>query len=242
LLSRSAARQHRMPLEPHGEDTATRTAAGPLFPIWGTTVFRVTLVVVALTVLAIPSALWAWERTPYVAGTGDPKAQPVKFDHRHHVRDNGIPCLYCHRDAERSSSAGMPAVSLCMGCHAQVWTSSPELAEVRRAYFDQIPLAWERVSRLPDFVFFDHASHVTRGVGCVTCHGRVDLMAEVYAVSPFTMDFCLDCHRSPEKSLRPQDKETDMEWVPNRSTQAAELTFLAQHPVHPGTDCTSCHR
>ena len=237
-----SVRRNRMPLEPHGEDTANRMAAGPLFPIWSTTVFRAALVVAALMGLAIPSALWAWERTPYVAGTGGPKSQPVKFDHRHHVRDNGIPCLYCHRDAERSSSAGVPAVSLCMGCHAQVWASSPELAEVRRAYFERTPLAWQRVSRLPDFVFFDHASHVTHGVGCVTCHGRVDLMAEVYAVSPFTMDFCLDCHRSPEKSLRPLDKETDMEWVPNRGTEAIETAFLAKHPVHPGTDCTSCHR
>lgn len=191
-------------------------------------------------VLAIPGALWAWERTPYVAGTADPKLQPVKFDHRHHVRDDGIACLYCHRDAARSPSAGIPAVSVCMGCHAQIWTSSPELEPVRRAYFDGAALAWQRVNRLPDFVFFDHASHVSQGVGCVSCHGRVDLMAQVYAVAPFTMAYCLDCHRSPAKALRPSDRVTDMEWTPDVGW-GAQAARRAQS-LHPGTDCTTCHR
>lgn len=213
-----------------------------LFPEWSTGAFRVALSLLALAALGIPATLWAWERTPYVEGTQDPKEQPVKFDHRHHVRDDGIPCLYCHADAERTSVAGVPAVSLCMGCHGQIWTESPELEPVRRAYFNGAPLAWERVTRLPHFVFFDHASHVTRGVGCVTCHGHVDSMAEVYAVEPFTMKFCLDCHRAPEPRLQPRDRVADFDWQPSAAATARVRAELAADPVHPGTDCTTCHR
>ena len=204
--------------------------------------FRLALGALALGALAIPTTLWAWERTPYVRGTDDPKDQPVKFDHRHHVRDDGIPCLYCHADAARAAYAGVPAVSLCMGCHNQIWTESPELEPVRRAYFEGAPLAWERVTRLPHFVFFDHASHVTRGVGCVTCHGQVDSMAEVYAVEPFTMKFCLDCHREPERSLRPRSEVASVDFQPSPESSARVRSELAAAPVHPGTDCTTCHR
>jgi hypothetical protein len=212
-----------------------------LFPAWSTRVFRAALCVFALTIISIPAGLWAWERTPYVTGADTPRAQPVKFDHRHHVRDDGIACGYCHTDFARSPSAGMPAVSLCMGCHAQVWTNSAELEPVRKAYFEAAPLAWERVTRLPHFVFFDHSVHVSKGVGCVSCHGRVDQMAQVYAVNSFTMGFCLDCHRAPEAALRPLDKITDMEWARSSSDESGSA-LRRKYDVHPGTDCTTCHR
>jgi hypothetical protein len=167
-----------------------------LFPAWSTSVFRGALALLGALVLGVPLGLLAWERSPYVTGVGEQRTQPVKFDHRHHVRDDGIACMYCHTDAARSSSAGMPAASLCMGCHGQIWPDSAELAPVRAAYFSGADFAWERVTRLPHFVFFDHSIHVSRGVACETCHGRIDAMAEVHAVQPFTMEFCLDCHRS----------------------------------------------
>jgi len=193
-------------------------------------------------ILSIPAALWAWERTPYVAGHDTPLNQPVKFDHRHHVRDDGIACRYCHADYTRSASAGMPAVSVCMGCHSQVWTNSNELSAVRAAYYAGTPLAWERVTRLPHFVYFDHSIHVSHGVGCVSCHGRVDQMAEVYAVNTFTMDFCLDCHRSPERALRPLDQVANMEWSPADPSLASAVRLRRALDVRPGTDCTTCHR
>ncbi|MEO6602747.1 MAG: cytochrome c3 family protein, partial [Polyangiaceae bacterium] len=157
-------------------------------------------------------------------------------------RDDGIACTYCHSDVFRSSSAGMPAASVCMGCHSQIWTESPELEPVRAAYFSGAPLTWQRVTRLPHYVFFDHSVHVARGVGCETCHGRIDEMAEVAAVKPFTMEFCLDCHRSPSSALRPVSEVTNMGWqAPSAQPDYGER-LRAARDVHPGTDCTSCHR
>ena len=175
---------------------------------------------IGVIVLGAPLAAIVWARTPYATGAEEPVQQPVKFDHRHHVRDDGIQCLYCHAGADRAPYAGVPATSVCMGCHDQVWTDSPEVAPVRESAFSGKPLRWMRVTMVPDFVFFDHAIHVRSGVECVSCHGRVDEMAQVYAVAPFTMRWCLDCHRTPGKHL-PQDV-------------AAR--------VRPSDDCTACHR
>jgi hypothetical protein len=214
----------------------------PLFPVWSTGVFRLALMLGVVALVSIPAGLWAWERTPYVTGVGTPRPQPIKFDHRHHVRDDGIACTYCHSDAARSASAGMPASSLCMGCHSQIWTNSPELAPVREAYFADAPLSWNRVTRLPQFVYFDHSIHIAKGVGCVSCHGRVDLMAQVYAVEPFTMEFCLDCHRSPDARLRPPSEVANMEWQPSGSAAESGARLRQRLNVSPPTDCTTCHR
>lgn len=215
---------------------------GPLFPAWSTTVLRLCLAGIAIGVSASLLVLLAWERSPYVTGELNPAMQPVKFDHRHHVRDAGISCTYCHAEVTTSATAGIPASSVCMGCHAQIWSRSPELEPVRASYFSDAPLQWERVTRLPDFVFFNHAIHVNKGVGCATCHGRIDLMSQVYAVNPFTMKFCLDCHRAPEKYLRPPELVTDMEWTPDARRSAQGSDLRRQLHVQPGLDCTSCHR
>jgi hypothetical protein len=159
-------------------------------------VYRAAIAGIGASIAGVPVAAVAWARTPYATGADDPAPQPVKFDHRHHVRDDGIDCVYCHRGVERSPYAGIPATAVCMGCHDQVWTDSPELAPVRASAFGGAPLRWTRVTTLPDYVFFDHAVHVRRGVACEDCHGRVDEMAQVYAVAPLTMRWCLDCHRA----------------------------------------------
>jgi hypothetical protein len=215
---------------------------GRLFPTWATTAFRLALVCGAVFIVGVPTALLAWERTPYTTNQEQPPQQPVKFDHRHHARDDGIECTYCHADAFRSPTAGMPSTTFCMGCHGQIWPDSPELAPIRASALHDAPFAWRRVSNVPDFVFFDHSIHVNKGVGCVSCHGRVDQMAHVYAVASFTMHFCLDCHRAPEANLRPIDEVTSMDWTPDRPAIEVGREIARRLHVHPTTDCSGCHR
>jgi Cytochrome c7 and related cytochrome c len=214
----------------------------PLFPIWSDTLFRVCLFVAAAGVVSIPVAMMLWVRTPYVTGEQDPIEQPIPFDHRHHVRDDGIDCLYCHYEATRSKSAGVPPTSLCMNCHSQVWQRSARLAPVRASWFSDEPLRWGRVHRLPQYTYFDHSAHVSHGVGCAECHGRVDLMGQVYAVAPLTMGWCLDCHRDPDPHLRPVSEVTNMEWSPTRPRREIGAAIRRELSIEPPVYCSGCHR
>jgi len=179
---------------------------------------RAAILAALVFVLGTPTLLMAWVRTPQVTGEHDPVQQPVLFDHRHHVQDAAIECRYCHDGADRSAQAGIPATSVCMGCHGQVWNRSEQLAPVRRSYFEDEPIRWNRVHKLPDFVYFNHAVHVTAGVSCQVCHGPVETMAQVQQVAPLTMIWCLECHREPEKHFAPA------------------------RPVARLTHCSACHR
>jgi hypothetical protein len=203
---------------------------------------RVGLVLAALVVVGVPLALMAWVRLPQATGEGDPVQQPVLFDHRHHVVDDGIDCEYCHSTAERAATAGMPSSARCMGCHGQIWDRSPLLARVRESYYSGVPLAWVRVHRLPDFVYFDHSIHVRKGVGCESCHGRVDRMAAVYQAKPLTMGWCLECHRDPAPHLRPRDEVTTMGWSPPGDRAALGRALMREYDVRTVTYCTGCHR
>jgi len=214
----------------------------PLFPPSSDSVFRLCLVLSAVGVLSIPASMILWVRTPYVTQQYDPVDQPVAFDHRHHVRDDGIDCLYCHYEATRSKYAGVPPTSMCMNCHSQIWQESARLAPVRASWFEDRPLHWRRVTRLPEYVYFDHSAHVSRGVGCAECHGRVDLMAQVYAVMPLTMHWCLDCHRDPDARLRPPSEITNMEWTPTRPRREVGTQIHSQLGIDPPVSCTGCHR
>lgn len=208
---------------PPGADSLLRLAIGLAFAI----------------AIGGPLLLMAWVRTPLERGDREPLDQPIQFDHRHHVRDDGIDCLYCHVDATRSPYAGVPDTELCMGCHGQVWPESPELAALRASWLEQRPIAWRRVADVPDFVFFDHAAHVRRRVGCETCHGRVDQMAIVHRAESFRMTFCTDCHADPDPHLRPDDEITAMGVVPDRERGRQIRAELA---IDPPIDCSGCHR
>ncbi|MDB4935535.1 MAG: Molybdopterin oxidoreductase subunitprotein [Labilithrix sp.] len=214
----------------------------PLFSRSANSIYWLAIGAVATAIVGLPVMLIAWARTPYATGEQQIVEQPIKFDHRHHVRDDGVDCLYCHGGATRAPYAGVPATSTCMSCHNQVWTDSPELAAVRKSYFEGKPIHWRRVHRLPDFVFFDHSIHLAKGVGCVTCHGRVDRMAQVFAVAPLTMRWCLDCHRAPERHLRPLDQITAMEWTPDVPQERLGRELATQLGVRSIDDCTACHR
>jgi Cytochrome c7 and related cytochrome c len=214
-----------------------------VFPEWTDTAYRLGLVIVALAATVLVVGPMIYVRTPFHQGRGFPVDQPVQFDHRHHVRDDGIDCLYCHSGARKTAWAGVPATELCMGCHAQVWTESLLLEPVRRSYFSGRPLAWNRVHALPDYVYFNHAIHVNKGVGCVTCHGRVDQMALDYQVATLQMGWCLDCHRDPAPNLRPPEAITSMTWQPPADGRARFQSALAErYGVRSLVNCTTCHR
>lgn len=184
--------------------------------------------------------LWVWVRTPWITGEAFPDEQPIEFDHRHHVKDDAIDCLYCHHEAEKSQHAGIPSTSLCMGCHSQIWNDSPQLERLRRSYFSAEPIGWLAVHDLPDFVYFNHAIHLDKGIGCSTCHGRVDQMPRVYQAKPLTMGWCIDCHREPEPHLRPRHRITEMDWEP--LPRAEQDALAQQYQVRSKTHCTTCHR
>ena len=179
----------------HGARWRPRRAMPALFPPWTNTATHVVLGLLGAGAVGLIVAPMVCARTPFATGIGDPLLQPIAFDHRHHVRDDGIDCLYCHDAAERAPYAGVPATERCMGCHNQIWNDSSLLALVRASVATGQAIRWQRVHSLPDFVYFDHSVHIARDVTCVTCHGRVDEMAAVYQVAPLTMSWCLDCHR-----------------------------------------------
>lgn len=212
------------------------------FPRSANTAYWIAIGGAAAGIVVVPLALMAWARTPYATGQNEAVPQPIKFDHRHHTRDDGIDCAYCHAGSTRGKTAGLPSSALCMGCHAQVWTDSPELAAVRESVLEDRPIHWNRVTRVADFVFFDHSAHTQHGVGCVTCHGRVDRMGQVFQAEPMTMSFCLDCHREPEEHLRPREVVTDMEWRSDGSPKELGATLRASYGVRSLTDCSICHR
>lgn len=172
----------------------------------------------------------------------NPPSQPVPFSHLTHAGELSIDCRYCHESVEISSYAGIPSLSTCMGCHEQVWQNSPLLLPLRNSANGEAPLVWSRVYDLPDFSYFDHSIHVNKGFACETCHGRVDQMPTVWKATPMTMIWCLDCHRSPEKFIRPLEDVYDFGWEapPGWEQQAAALVH--DYGVRRLTDCTTCHR
>jgi hypothetical protein len=174
------------------------------FPRWSNTAVRLAVAGGLAGACAVVAAPMIAVRTAYLTGQDLPVDQPVELDHRHHVQDGGIECLYCHPTATTGAAAGIPATEVCMGCHSQIWPTSPLLEPVRRSWLSGRPIRWNRVHALPDFVYFHHGIHVGRaGIGCPTCPGRVDRAARVAKVVPMTMGWCLDCHRDPARRLGP---------------------------------------
>lgn len=163
--------------------------------------------------------------------------QPISYSHKLHADDLGIDCRYCHSNVERSQEAMVPATDTCMGCHMVVKKDSPMLGALRDSWETGKPVPWVRIHKLPDHVYFDHSAHVSVGVGCVSCHGRIDQMEVVRLDTPLSMGWCLECHRDPAPNLRPKDQITNMSWKPGEGSME-----LAHADVHPPTHCSGCHR
>jgi hypothetical protein len=213
-----------------------------IFPPWANTVFRL---VILVTVCAVGFALVAAgmiARSPYETRQGVPREQPVPFSHEHHVAGLGLDCRYCHTTVETSSFANIPATKICMNCHSELWAASPTLAPVRESYRSGRSIAWTRVHDLPGFVYFNHSIHVQKGVGCATCHGRVDQMPLMWQEASLRMEWCLNCHRNPERYLRPRDKVFDMSYQAPPDQVALGTQLMKQYHIERLTSCSTCHR
>lgn len=215
-----------------------------LFPSYANVLARLSIlgVVVLVTVIAVVATLLYW--SPVVTQVEVAKEQIIPFSHQRHVQGNGIDCRYCHTSVEDSSFAGIPPTETCMTCHSQVLADAPMLEPVRDSWKTGDPLQWVRVSDLPDFVYFNHSIHVNKGIGCSTCHGRVDEMPLTWKVESFRMSWCLSCHENPGKHLRPLDEVFNMEWKPpsNQGQIGPRLVTERDIRVEQLTDCSICHR
>ena len=181
-------------------------------------------------------------RSPYMTQTGVAREQPVPFSHKHHVSGIGIDCRYCHTTVETSSFAGIPATETCMSCHSQIWADSPMLEPVRASFRTGQSLEWTRVHDLPGFVYFNHGIHVSKGVGCATCHGRVDQMPLMWKENTLHMEWCLNCHRNPEQYVRPKDQVFRMDYQPAEDQLALGAKLVKEYKIRKLTDCSVCHR
>ena len=185
------------------------------------------------------------QRSDFVTNANRFIEQPVQFSHQHHAGGIGIECRYCHTSVEVSASAGIPPTKTCINCHSQIWANSPYLEPVRASFRDDTPLNWTRVHDLPDFVYFNHSIHVRKGVGCETCHGRVDRMPLMLQKSSLQMEWCLDCHRDPARFVRPRDQVTAMGYVPAEAQSVIGPRLVSEYKIaneEQLTNCSVCHR
>ena len=211
-----------------------------------------------LLFVGVSGAMYAFGRSDFWTRVAEPLSQPVPFSHQHHVGDLGIDCRYCHTSVENSAYAGIPPTETCMTCHSQIWKDAPVLQPVRASFQTATPLRWTRVYDLPDYVYFNHSIHINKGVGCNTCHGPVDRMPLMYNEASLQMEWCLECHRAPEKNLRPRDQVFNMRYEQPTSgkpvvVDGKEYTdqlslgtdLVKKYKLRSITDitsCSTCHR
>jgi len=213
-----------------------------LFPRWSNLLLP-TIILAALTIPLYAVFFVAYGFSPKTLEVGYQPKQPVPFSHALHAGELGMDCRYCHTSVEKAAHASVPPTQTCMNCHTQIRPQSPKLADVRESYETGLPVEWTRIHKLPDFAYFDHSAHVNRGIGCVSCHGRVDNMEVVYQKSPLSMGWCLECHRNPEINLRPTSEITNLAFDSATDQTAADREALKKkYHISPSEDCSTCHR
>ena len=206
---------------------------------------RLSIVAVIAFVALLGGVVAMLHLSGYNTGQGVIVEQPIQFSHAHHVGGEGIDCRYCHTSVEESAFANIPPTKTCMNCHSQIWINAPILEPVRASFRDNKPLQWTRVHDLPDFVYFNHSIHVRKGVGCATCHGRVDKMPLMYQEASLQMNWCVNCHRNPAQYVRPREEVYNMAWErpandPDLGKRLVQEYKIAS--VEQLTSCSTCHR
>jgi len=217
------------------------------FPAWATMIMRMSAPIALMGAVGAIAIVWYFF-SPKFTDVGYQPSQPVPYSHKLHAGELGIDCRYCHIGVEETAHAQVPPTQVCMNCHTHIKGASydeelgvnPKLAPVMASWENDLPVAWKRVHKIPDYAFFDHSRHVNKGVGCVSCHGRVDQMEVVFQDQPLNMAWCLECHRMPEEHLRPLDKITAMDYEGGDGFDP--VAFKESHNIKPPQDCSGCHR
>jgi hypothetical protein len=213
-----------------------------IFPRSANSYARGSIIALVILVGLLGLTIDSLSRSPYATRVNTVREQPVQFSHQHHAGGLGIDCRYCHTTVEKSEFAGIPPTKTCMNCHSQIWLDSPFLEIVRASYRDDKPLRWTRVHDLPDFVYFNHSVHVKKGVGCATCHGRVDRMPLMYQQASLRMEWCVDCHRHPERYVRPREAVVQMDYKPPSNQPELGRRLVKEYQIQSLTSCSTCHR
>ncbi len=213
------------------------------FPRWANWVPLKLLLIAAVLTTVLTLGVWYYF-TPKYTRVGYMPDQPAPFSHALHAEQLGMDCRYCHSFVEVSGHSNIPDTQTCMACHSQIKSTSPKLAAVKASWESGLPIQWVRIHKAPDYVYFNHAAHVNRGVSCFSCHGQINDMATVWQAEPQSMAWCLECHRAPEKFLRPQSEVFNLNW--HAASPAAQLAmgtqFKKEWNINPPLTCGGCHR
>jgi hypothetical protein len=206
------------------------------------TIARVSIFGAVFIIAGLLGLIAEVNRSPWVTDAKVAREQPIQFSHERHVAGNGIDCRYCHTSVEDSSFAGIPPTKTCMNCHSEIFSNSPFLEPVRESFRTGRSIQWTRVHDLPDFVYFNHSIHVNKGVGCTTCHGPVDRMPLMWQEQSLQMEWCLDCHRAPERYVRPRSAVFSVDYVPPANQREVGERLVAEYRIQKLTSCSTCHR
>ena len=215
-----------------------------VFPRWTNAILPTALIVGALAPLYVVFVV-AYGGSPQTTDVGYEPEQPIPYSHELHAGELGIDCRYCHNTVERAAKAAIPPTQTCMNCHNSIHKGSPKLTGLWESARNGTPIEWRRVHDLPDFAYFDHSAHVTRGVGCVECHGRIDRMEVVYQDQSLSMGWCLECHRDPDPHLGNPQEATNLGllWNVDEKTRRADgEVWRDLNKLNPSQDCSTCHR
>jgi hypothetical protein len=214
-----------------------------IFPQSANTLSKVSIIITLVVVAGLGGmAFELGADSSYTTNQGVARTQPIPFSHTHHVGSMGIDCRYCHNTVETSAYANIPPTKTCMNCHSQIWVNSPTLEPVRASYRTDQSIPWVKVHDLPDFVYFNHSIHVKKGVGCETCHGRVDEMPLMSQKNNLEMRWCIDCHRHPEQYVRPRKYITTMGYVPDGDQEEIGAKLVQEYHIQKLDTCWTCHR
>lgn len=214
-----------------------------VFPKWVNTLPIKIIIAIILVKTAVVLGV-TYYFTPKYTRVGYAPTQPVPFSHALHAGQLEIDCRYCHTFVDRSEHSNVPGSNVCMSCHSMVRKDSPLLATVRESYDSGEPVPWVRIHKTPDYVYFNHAVHVNRGISCIECHGEIQNMEVVHHAKPLSMAFCLECHRNPEQYIRPPEEVYNLDWErPTDPDSLAELhSFVHDWKINPPQSCSGCHR